>query len=50
MHVFSHTWRTDPKDKHIHKNKHDHTQTHMYNTYTIVELWNLEKEGEEKRM
>jgi hypothetical protein len=26
-HVFSHTWKMDPKDKHIHKNKHDHTQT-----------------------
>jgi hypothetical protein len=23
LHVFSHTWQIDPKDKHIHKNKHD---------------------------
>jgi hypothetical protein len=28
-HIFSHMWKTDPKDKDIHKNKHDHTQTHM---------------------
>jgi hypothetical protein len=28
-HVFSHMWKIDPKDKHIHKNKYDHTQTHM---------------------
>jgi hypothetical protein len=28
-HVFSHMWKIDPKDKHIHKNKHDHIQTHM---------------------
>jgi hypothetical protein len=27
-HVFSHTWKTDLKDKHMHKNKHYHTQTH----------------------
>jgi hypothetical protein len=25
---FSHTWK-DPKDKYMHKNKHDHIQTHM---------------------
>jgi hypothetical protein len=29
LHVFSHTWTIDPKDKHIHKNKHDHMQTQM---------------------
>jgi hypothetical protein len=28
-HVFSHTWKIDSKDKHIHKNNHDHVQTHM---------------------
>jgi hypothetical protein len=28
-HVFSHTWKTDPKDKCIHKNKHDCIQTQM---------------------
>jgi hypothetical protein len=27
--VFSHTWKTVPKGKHICKNKHDHIQTHM---------------------
>jgi hypothetical protein len=29
QHIFSHMWKIDPKDKHIHKNKPDHTQTHM---------------------
>jgi hypothetical protein len=29
QHVFSHMLKIDPKDKHIHKNKHDHIQTHM---------------------
>jgi hypothetical protein len=28
-HVFPHMWKRDPKDKHIHKNKHDHVQTQM---------------------
>jgi hypothetical protein len=33
-HVFSHTWKTDPKDKHIHKKtKHDHMQIHMWNMF-----------------
>jgi hypothetical protein len=27
--VFSHTWKIDSKNKHIHKNKHDHIQTRM---------------------
>jgi hypothetical protein len=31
-------WKIDPKDKHIHKNKHDHIQTHMQNMFVIVEL------------
>jgi hypothetical protein len=26
---FSHMRKTDPKDKHIHKTKHDHIETHM---------------------
>jgi hypothetical protein len=40
------------KDKHIHKNKRDYIQTHMYNIFVIVEttLWNLGKEGKKKRM
>jgi hypothetical protein len=29
LHVFFNTWKTDPKDKHIHKNKHDHIQMHI---------------------
>jgi hypothetical protein len=29
LHVFSHMGEKDPKDKHIHENKHDHMQTHM---------------------
>jgi hypothetical protein len=28
-HVFTHMWKIDPKDKHIHKNKHDHIQTQI---------------------
>jgi hypothetical protein len=31
-------WKTEPKDKHIHKNKHDHTQTHAKNMFVTVEL------------
>jgi hypothetical protein len=30
--------KIDPKDKHIHKNKHDHIQTYMQNSVVIVEL------------
>jgi hypothetical protein len=26
------------KDKHIHKNRHDHTQTQMWNMFVTVEL------------
>jgi hypothetical protein len=26
---FSHMWKIAPKDKHIHKTKHDHIQTYM---------------------
>jgi hypothetical protein len=29
LHVFSHMWKTDPKDKHMHKKTHDHIQTYM---------------------
>jgi hypothetical protein len=28
----------DPKDKHLHKNKHGHVQTHMWDTFEIVKL------------
>jgi hypothetical protein len=27
--VFSHRWKIDPKDEHIHKSKHGHIQTQM---------------------
>jgi hypothetical protein len=27
--VFSHIWKLDLKDKHIHKNRHDQIQTQM---------------------
>jgi hypothetical protein len=30
--------KIDPKGKHIHKNKQDHTQSYMYNMSVIVEL------------
>jgi hypothetical protein len=30
--------KTDPKDKHIHKNKHYHMETQMQNMFVIVEL------------
>jgi hypothetical protein len=32
-------WKIDPKDKHIHKNKYNHIQTDMQNTFVIVELF-----------
>jgi hypothetical protein len=38
LHVFSHMWKIDPKDRNVHKNKHDQTQTHMQNKFVIVEL------------
>jgi hypothetical protein len=50
-HMFSHIWKIDPKDKHIHKNMHDYTQTyvnHICNSGTT--LWNLGEQGKEKRM
>jgi hypothetical protein len=28
-HVFSYMWKIDPNDKYIHRNKHDHIETHM---------------------
>jgi hypothetical protein len=34
--MFSHTWKADPKDKLIHKDKHDHTQTQMQNMIIIL--------------
>jgi hypothetical protein len=35
-HIFSHIWKIDIKD--IHKNNHDHIQTHTKNMFVIVEL------------
>jgi hypothetical protein len=29
LHVFSQMWKIDPKDKYIHKTKHDHIQTYI---------------------
>jgi hypothetical protein len=38
-HMFSLiTWKIDPKDKHMHKNKHDHLQTQLQNMFVTVEL------------
>jgi hypothetical protein len=37
-HIFSHMWKMDPKDKHIHKNKHDHVKIQMQNMFVTVEL------------
>jgi hypothetical protein len=31
-------WKIDPKDKLIHKNKHNQIQTHMQNMFVIVDL------------
>jgi hypothetical protein len=31
-------WKIDPKDRNVHKNKHDQTQTHMQNKFVIVKL------------
>jgi hypothetical protein len=33
--VFSHTWKIDPKDKHVHKNKEYKLR---WNMFVIVEL------------
>jgi hypothetical protein len=38
LHVFSHMRKIDPKNKHIHKTKHDHIPTQMWNMFEIVEL------------
>jgi hypothetical protein len=35
---FSHTWKTDPKDKGIHKNKHGHIHIYIQNMFVTVEL------------
>jgi hypothetical protein len=45
VHVFSHMWKIDPKDKRIHKNKHDHIRTHMF---VVVELL-YETQGKKER-
>jgi hypothetical protein len=46
-----HMWKIDPKDKHIHKNKHEHIQTHVEHVCNSeTTLWNSGKEGKEKRM
>jgi hypothetical protein len=42
-HVVSQTWKINPKDKHIYKSKHIHTQSG-------TTLWNSGKEEKEKRM
>jgi hypothetical protein len=35
-------WKIDPKDKHLHKSKHDHIQSHILNMF-IVELGEVGK-------
>jgi hypothetical protein len=50
-HIFSHMWKTDPKDKHMHKTKHNHIHLyieHVCNSGIII--WNSGEEGKEKRM
>jgi hypothetical protein len=29
-------WKIDPKDEHIHKNKHDHIQNYVQSMFVIV--------------
>jgi hypothetical protein len=42
-------WKIDPKDKHIHKNKHALIQIHMQNTSVIVEqLYGTQEKRERK--
>jgi hypothetical protein len=36
----SYMQKVDPKDKHIHKNKHDHIHIYRSNTLVIVESHN----------
>jgi hypothetical protein len=48
-HIFSHMWKMDPKDKCIHKYKHDqiciyvrmniYAHTHMHNMFPLVGLF-----------
>jgi hypothetical protein len=38
--MFDLSWKIDSKDKHIHKDRHDHTQTQMWNMCATVELLN----------
>jgi hypothetical protein len=56
-HVFSHMWKIDPKDKCIHKYKHDHLERESKkerereNMLSIVGLFKENKEeGEEMEM
>jgi hypothetical protein len=44
-------WKTDPKDKHIHKNKHGLIQKYVeHGCNSGTTLWNFGKEGKEKEM
>jgi hypothetical protein len=43
-------WKIDPKDKHIHKNKHYHIQNHLQNIFVIVELRERGKGKENNRV
>jgi hypothetical protein len=44
-------WKIDPKDKHVHRNKHDDIYIYMKNMFVIVELLcGTQEEGKEKKM
>jgi hypothetical protein len=50
-HIFSHTWKIDPKNKHTHEKNmiiYNSYVEHACNSGTT--LWNSGKEGREKRL
>jgi hypothetical protein len=45
------SFKTDPKDKRVHKNKHDHIHPQVeYAGNSGTALWNLGEKEKEKRM
>jgi hypothetical protein len=42
-------WKRDPNDEHIHKNKHDHIETHINMFVTAELLYGTQGMRERKR-
>jgi hypothetical protein len=47
-HVFSHMWKTDPKDTHISKTKHNHIQTYVQHVCNGELLYGTQREGKKR--